>query len=56
MLRRLDIILAVGENDPHIGNNRWFSEALWSKGILNGVAHDWPDWQSKIRIYIGGHD
>jgi esterase/lipase superfamily enzyme len=59
-LRRLDIILAAGRDDPNIENNRWFSEALWSKGIWNalriwdGWAHDWPWWQKMIQIYIHG--
>lgn len=61
-LRRLDIILALGRDDPHIEHNRWFSGQLWSKGIGNalrewdGWAHDWPWWQQMIRQYIGGHD
>ena len=61
-LRRLDIILAVGREDPNIGNNRWFSGALWGKGIGNalrewdGWAHDWPWWQQMIQLYVGGHD
>lgn len=61
-LRRLDIILAVGRDDPNIGNNRWFSGMLWGKGIGNalrewdGWAHDWPWWRQMIRQYIGGHD
>ena len=61
-LRRLDIIMAVGRDDPSIGNNRWFSGALWGKGIGNalrewdGWSHDWPWWRQMIRLYIGGHD
>ncbi len=61
-LRRMDIILAVGRDDPHIGNNRYFSGLLWGKGVGNalrewdGWAHDWPWWQQMIRHYIGGHD
>ena len=59
-LRRLDIILPVGELDPNITNNRWFSDALWSKGIWHalriwdGWAHDWPWWQQMIYRYING--
>jgi esterase/lipase superfamily enzyme len=61
-LRRLDIIMAVGRDDPNIGNNRWFSGALWGKGIGNalrewdGWAHDWPWWKNMIGRYVGGHD
>ncbi len=60
LLKRLDIILAVGRDDPNIGNNRWFSDVLWSKGIWHalriwdGWAHDWPWWQQMIRLYISG--
>jgi esterase/lipase superfamily enzyme len=62
LLRRLDIILAVGESDPNIDNNRWLSDTLWKKGIWHafrvwqGWAHDWLYWQKMIRLYIGGHD
>jgi esterase/lipase superfamily enzyme len=62
LLRRLDIILAAGREDPNIDNNRWFSSQLWGKGIGNalrewdGWAHDWPWWREMIRRYIGGHD
>jgi esterase/lipase superfamily enzyme len=61
-LRQLDIIMAIGRDDANIGNNRWFSGALWGKGIGNalrewdGWAHDWPWWQKMIQLYIGGHD
>ena len=62
LLRKLDIIIAVGRDDSNIGNNRWFSSALWGKGIGNalrewdGWAHDWPWWLRMIQLYIGGHD
>jgi esterase/lipase superfamily enzyme len=61
-LRRMDIILAVGEHDPHIEENRYLSGLLWEKGVGNalrvwdGWAHDWPYWQQMIRIYINGAD
>lgn len=60
LLRRLDIIIAIGREDPNIENNRWFSEVLWSKGIWHalriwdGWAHDWPWWQQMIQLYISG--
>lgn len=62
LLRRLDIIMAIGREDPNIENNRWLSGALWGKGIGNalrewdGWAHDWPFWHKMIQLYIGGHD
>jgi esterase/lipase superfamily enzyme len=59
-MRRQDIILAVGRDDPAIQNNRDFSGILWSKGIGNalrewdGWCHDWPFWERMVRTYIGG--
>jgi esterase/lipase superfamily enzyme len=61
-LRRLDIILAIGRDDPMRGDNEWMSQALWSRGIGNalrlwdGWAHDWPWWRQMVVRYIGGHD
>lgn len=61
-LRHMDIILAVGETDPHVEDNRHLSRALWEKGIGNalriwdGWAHDWPWWREMVGHYVGGHD
>jgi esterase/lipase superfamily enzyme len=61
-IRRLDIIIAVGKDDPNIEHNRALSAALWQKGIghalreWDGWSHDWPYWQQMIRLYIHGHD
>jgi esterase/lipase superfamily enzyme len=61
LLRSLDITIAVGQDDPNIDNNRWFSSVLWSKGVWHalrvwdGWSHDWPYWRKMIRLYIGGH-
>src|SRR5690606_17853799 len=47
-LRRLDIVLAVGQDDGLRANNEALSAALWQKGIGNalriwdGWSHDWP--------------
>lgn len=60
--RRMDIILAIGEDDPLCPSNREFSGLLWGRGIGNalriwkGWAHDWPYWEDMVRLYIGGHD
>ena len=32
-LRRMDIILVAGRDDPNIENNRALSRALWDKGV-----------------------
>jgi esterase/lipase superfamily enzyme len=59
-MRRMDVVLAVGRDDPNFGNNEYFSGMLWSQGIWNafrvwdGWAHDWPWWRDMIRHYIGG--
>lgn len=61
-LRRQDIILAVGRDDPNYQSNAEFSATLWDKGIGNalrtwdGWAHDWPYWERMIRLYLPGHD
>ena len=61
-LRRQDIILAVGRDDPLVHQNRELSGKLWQKGIGNalrewdGFAHDWPVWHRMVNLYLGGHD
>jgi esterase/lipase superfamily enzyme len=61
-LKRLDIILTTGQEDPNVGNTRWLSDALWNKGIWHalriwdGWAHDWPWWRQMIQLYISGPD
>jgi esterase/lipase superfamily enzyme len=61
-MRRQDIIIAIGDGDPMIQENREFSTLLWNKGIghalrvWNGFAHDWPWWEKMLLKYIGGHD
>ena len=61
-LRKVDIILAIGRDDPSCSDNERFSAVLWEKNIWHafriwdGWAHDWPWWKQMIRHYIGGHD
>jgi esterase/lipase superfamily enzyme len=61
-LRRMDIIIAVGRDDPNIADNRAFSAALWSRNIWHafrewdGWSHDWPYWTNMVRTYINGSD
>lgn len=60
--RRQDIIMVVGDGDPHYEQNREFSGVLWERGIGNalrvwdGHAHDWPYWEDWIVRYLPGHD
>ncbi len=62
LLRRQDIILAIGRDDSLARENREFSRALWDRGIGNahresdGWAHDWGDWRRMLRHYVSGHD
>jgi esterase/lipase superfamily enzyme len=58
-IREMRIVLAAGENDICLGDNRHFSELLWSKGIWHqldvwgdGAYHDWPCWQRMVRKYF----
>ena len=52
-LRRMDIILATGHDDPNRGSTDHLSSLLWSKGIGNalrlwdGWSHDWPWWHQR---------
>jgi esterase/lipase superfamily enzyme len=61
-LRRMDIVLAIGRDDPNIEDNRSLSRDLWAKGVghalreWDGWSHDWPDWARMVRHYIGGSD
>jgi esterase/lipase superfamily enzyme len=59
---RLDLILAIGRDDPMRAGNEDFSGRLWSRGVGNalriwdGWSHDWPYWREMIRLYVEGHD
>ncbi|CAN5779506.1 alpha/beta hydrolase-fold protein [soil metagenome] len=61
-LRRMNIILATGQDDSFRGNNEYISRVLWDKGVGNalrlwdGWAHDWPWWRQMIQMYVGGHE
>jgi esterase/lipase superfamily enzyme len=61
-LRHMDIIFAIGRDDPSYPNNEDMSQILWSKNIWHalriwdGWAHDWPWWKQMIQQYISGHD
>jgi esterase/lipase superfamily enzyme len=59
-LRRMDIILAIGRDDPHYQDNVHLSNLLWQKNVWHafrpwdGWSHDWPWWRQMIKLYIGG--
>jgi esterase/lipase superfamily enzyme len=57
-IRRLEIILAIGETDPFWQNNRNFSGLLWGKGIPNQF-YTWGDyahrpryWRQMVALYL----
>lgn len=57
-LRRVELVLAVGEHDAHRASNENLSRLLWRKDIGNHLAvwqgdgHDWPVWQRMIQQYL----
>lgn len=59
-MRRMDIILAIGRDDPHFQDNQHLSNVLWQRNVWHafrpwdGWAHDWPWWKDMIRAYVGG--
>jgi len=61
-LVRVELVLAIGRDDPLRVENEEFSRRLWSKGlwhelrIWDGWAHDWPYWRDMIRLYAFGAD
>eukprot|EP00913_Durusdinium_trenchii_P010593 g9937.t1 len=57
-LRQMDIVLAIGQDDPFLGNNRHLSDVLVSKGIAHqmhvwdGRAHRAGPWRKMAALYI----
>lgn len=57
-LRRMEVVLVVGEDDVFRENNRQFSQMLWEKGIWHalhiwaGEAHCARDWRKMVRHYL----
>ena len=57
-LRRMDIVLAVGREDPFLDNNRQLSRVLWEKGVWNalhewdGRAHQGHAWRQMAPLYV----
>jgi esterase/lipase superfamily enzyme len=57
-LRRMDIILVIGKEDPFLDNNRHLSEILWRKGVWHAL-HEWEErahrgcyWRKMAPLYI----
>jgi esterase/lipase superfamily enzyme len=61
-LRRIDVIVATGRDDPNRASSERLSAILWDRGIWHalrlwdGWVHDWPYWQKMVQLYLGGHD
>ena len=57
-LRRMDIVLVIGREDPFLDNNRHLSEILWSKGVWHalhvwdGRAHRGRYWRQMAPLYV----
>ena len=57
-IRKLEVILAVGETDPFLPGNRMFSNMLWDKGIANQFytwsedAHRPRYWRQMVPMYL----
>jgi esterase/lipase superfamily enzyme len=58
-LSRVSWVIATGEHDSLVQENRDFSAMLWSKGVGNhleiwsGVfGHDWPWWRENLRRFV----
>lgn len=57
-LRSIDIVLAVGKEDPFLGSNLYLSQVLHSKGIPHAL-HIWDEeahrpryWRKMVRLYL----
>jgi esterase/lipase superfamily enzyme len=57
-LRRMDIVLVIGREDPFLDNNRWISQVLWDKGVRHarhewdGRAHSGYYWRRMAPLYV----
>jgi esterase/lipase superfamily enzyme len=57
-LRRVEMVLAVGEHDYCRPSNEALSNILWKRDIPNqlavwsGAVHDWPVWREMVAQYL----
>jgi esterase/lipase superfamily enzyme/lysophospholipase L1-like esterase len=57
-IRRLQITLVIGREDPFCPNNKQFSDALWQKNIRHelhwwdGRAHRYREWRHMVPQYL----
>ena len=58
-LKHIGWVIATGEHDHLIGENRWFAEMLQGKGLnvhaefwAGQFGHDWPYWRDNLRRFV----
>jgi esterase/lipase superfamily enzyme len=57
-LKKMEIIFAIGGDDPFFANNKHISDALWKKGIYHtldiwdGEAHRPKHWRQMVQLYF----
>ncbi|HEY5894236.1 MAG TPA: alpha/beta hydrolase-fold protein [Chthoniobacterales bacterium] len=57
-VRKMEIILAIGDEDPFFENNQLLSRILWEKGAWNamhiwqGRAHRFRYWRQMAKLYF----
>lgn len=57
-LRQVQIVIAIGAEDPFLGSNQALSDALWAKAIphelivWDGRAHKADYWQKMVQLYL----
>lgn len=57
-LRRMQLVLTVGEDDPFLESNQALSQALQTKQVNHelhywqGRAHQATDWQKMVQLYL----
>jgi esterase/lipase superfamily enzyme len=57
-LRRMDVVMVVGREDPFADNNRYLSHILWNKGVRHALhewdarAHQGHYWRRMAPLYL----
>lgn len=58
LIRRMQIMIVIGDQDPFLGSNLYLSDALHAKDIQhdfllwNGRAHKAKDWRKMVQLYL----
>ena len=57
-IRRMEVVVAVGESDPFRDSSEQLSRQLWAKGVWHtfalweGEAHKAHHWRQMVRMYL----